>query len=76
MPAVHESYPCHVCAKTHALYFAAGAVPDLHKQFFYICPANGFAVRITRASGWKPVEAQPPDTLPVHCGEGVGRDGA
>lgn len=73
MPAVHETYPCHVCGKSHALYFADGATPDLCRQFFYVCPSNGFAVRITRADAWKPVDTKPKGALEVMCGDGVGR---
>lgn len=38
MPAVHETYPCHVCEKTHALHLDTGAVPDLDQQLYYISP--------------------------------------
>jgi hypothetical protein len=68
MPSIHDRYPCHVCEKTHALYLIHGTVPNLTNQLFYVCPSNGFAVRVTRADGWKPVEAQPKDALMVHGG--------
>ena len=76
MPTLHEQYPCHVCEKSHALYFTGDAAPDLGKQFYYVCPTNGFAVRITRADGWKLADTQPKGALVVHSGEGVGREGA
>lgn len=59
MPAIHENYTCHVCGKSHALYFAQGAAPDQSKQFYCICPSSDFAVRVASTSGWKPVGAGP-----------------
>jgi len=73
MPAIHERYPCHVCGKTHVLYFADGLVPDLDRQFFYTCTKPAFAVRITIAEGWKPADAKPPGALLVKCGDGAAR---
>jgi hypothetical protein len=76
MPAVRENYPCHVCEKTHALYLLHGTVPELDKQLFYVCPKNGFAVRVTKADGWKPVDAKPDGVLTVHGTELPNRAGA
>jgi hypothetical protein len=60
MPALHPTYACHVCKKTHALYLPHGTVPDLFQQLFYVCPKNGFAIRVTVADGWNPVEGVKP----------------
>jgi len=65
MPAIHETYPCHVCGKTHVLFFVGDAAPELGRQFFYVCPSNGFAVRITTAEGWSSVETKPQGALQV-----------
>jgi hypothetical protein len=45
MPAVHETYPCHVCEKTHDLNFAGDDAPDLGKHF------NSSAPRTDSPSG-------------------------
>jgi hypothetical protein len=65
MPALHQRYHCHVCEKAHVLYLDHGIAPDLNQHFLSICPMNGFAVRITRADGWKPVDAKPQGALVV-----------
>ena len=74
MPVVRENYPCRNCEKkTHTLYFAGNAAPELHRQHFHVCPSGGFATRVTVGDGWFPVDSRPKGAIEVHCGDGAGR---
>ncbi len=76
MPVVRELFPCAACEKTHILYLPHGTAPDLGRQLYYICPKIGFAVRVTKADGWKPVDAKPVGAVSVVDAEMNNRVGA
>ena len=55
-----SSQRCPACKRLHVLFLADADCPSLGEKYFFLCRAEGIAVRwVDQGEGWKAVEAKP-----------------